>query len=274
MVACFLKHEVDSEGADRIYNVAVAFDGASGEAVATYRKLHLWGRENEVLDASPKPDLACFEVVGGVKVGLMICFDLCFPETYELFHANGIRVVAYPTAWDDELPFDSALSIHPSWAMAHGITLFSAGLHLPDCAAVGSGIFDAKRGILNYVFDPDSGTKLVASKLTLDWRGPNVEKAEREVFKENLALYSFEVLEAGGEHTLNLDLGQGTKCELKYSLDGGTGEGCYVLVGRHGTRYYDDKPPSIGILNCGVVYYSQKPNALTVVEMPTTGIKQ
>ena len=57
-----------------------------------------------------------------------------------------------------------ALQYHPGWAMANDITVLSAGLHIPDTGAMGSGIYDRRSGVLSYIFDPNSGTKLLTNK--------------------------------------------------------------------------------------------------------------
>jgi hypothetical protein len=61
---------------DRLFNSAVLV-GAEGY-VGTYRKVHLFDRENALFDRGDTG----FEVfeVGGVRIGMMICFDWFFPE--------------------------------------------------------------------------------------------------------------------------------------------------------------------------------------------------
>ena len=83
----------------RVYNTAVAFDDR-GELVAAYRKLHLFDafghRESEVVAPGSVP-VAC--VLGGVKVGLAICYDVRFPELFRALAVNGVSLVLLPAAW-------------------------------------------------------------------------------------------------------------------------------------------------------------------------------
>ena len=43
-----------------------------------------------------------FETDVGIRVGLLICFDINFLEPVNLLDVD---VIAYPVAWTDELPF-------------------------------------------------------------------------------------------------------------------------------------------------------------------------
>lgn len=66
-------------GEDRIHAVAnsLACIDAEGELVAIYRKLFLFGTEADVFEAGSDLVLA---KLGGRRVGLLICFDMEFPE--------------------------------------------------------------------------------------------------------------------------------------------------------------------------------------------------
>lgn len=72
-----------------------------GAAHADYRKIHLYDsfgyRESDRLTAG---DLAPVLVeVAGVRVGLMTCYDLRFPELARLLVAEGADVLVVPAAW-------------------------------------------------------------------------------------------------------------------------------------------------------------------------------
>lgn len=78
---------------ERLYNSAVLVspEGFAG----SYRKVHLFDRENAMFD----PGDTGFEVfeVGGVKIGVMICFDWIFPESMRTLALRGAEVVAHPS---------------------------------------------------------------------------------------------------------------------------------------------------------------------------------
>jgi predicted amidohydrolase len=92
----------------RLYNSA-AFVGADG-VLAIYRKAHLWDAEKLVFtpgDAAPP----VVELPFG-RVGLMICYDLEFPEWVRLAALAGAELIAAPVNWPampvpgDERPCD------------------------------------------------------------------------------------------------------------------------------------------------------------------------
>ncbi len=89
-----------SESGDLPYNTAVVIDPA-GALVATYRKIHLYDSfgflESERLSAGPTTPVAVD--VGGVRLGLLTCYDLRFPEHARLLVDDGADVLVVPAAW-------------------------------------------------------------------------------------------------------------------------------------------------------------------------------
>lgn len=75
-----------------LFNSAVLVDrrGVTGR----YRKVHLFDRENDWFDSGPD-GFPVFDV-GGVPVGIMICFDWFYPESMRTLTLNGARVIAHP----------------------------------------------------------------------------------------------------------------------------------------------------------------------------------
>jgi len=88
--------ELGPEG--ELRNSAVLVD-ASGLR-ATYRKTHLWDRESDVFvpggDQPPVVDTAAG------RVGLLVCYDLEFPEWVRRPAVAGAEVIAAPTNWPTE----------------------------------------------------------------------------------------------------------------------------------------------------------------------------
>lgn len=80
----------------RPYNTAVAFD-ADGTRLASYRKTHLFGdmdrRQFSPGDAAP----SAFDWRGW-RLGLLICYDVEFPEPVRLLALQGVDLVLVPTA--------------------------------------------------------------------------------------------------------------------------------------------------------------------------------
>lgn len=87
-----------SEDPERPYNTLVV---AQGEALSTYRKIHLYDsfgqRESDIV--SPGPLESAVVDVGATQVGLMTCYDLRFPELARSLSASGAEVLVVPAAW-------------------------------------------------------------------------------------------------------------------------------------------------------------------------------
>ncbi|MGC5617549.1 carbon-nitrogen hydrolase family protein [Georgenia sp. Z1491] len=81
---------------EHLYNSAVVY-GPDGRRLAHYRKLHLFAGESQVF-APGDVGLPIVEV-DGVRLGVVICYDLRFPEALRILAVRGAQVVAVPTAW-------------------------------------------------------------------------------------------------------------------------------------------------------------------------------
>jgi predicted amidohydrolase len=79
----------------RIFNSARLVHPSRG-AIANYRKIHLYGREEKRLFA-PGEDLVLAEL-DGLKVGILICYDVEFPEAVRALALAGAELIAVPTA--------------------------------------------------------------------------------------------------------------------------------------------------------------------------------
>lgn len=76
---------------------AAAVIGADGNVVGTYRKLHLFGPEHALFRPGDL-GLPVFEV-GATRVGVLVCYDLRFPEAARILALQGAQLIAVPTAW-------------------------------------------------------------------------------------------------------------------------------------------------------------------------------
>lgn len=87
-----------SERADEgtIYNSALFIDRL-GYIAANYRKIHLWG-EMEHSYFTPGKDWAPLVTINGVNVGVLICYDVEFPEATRILALRGADIIAVPTA--------------------------------------------------------------------------------------------------------------------------------------------------------------------------------
>jgi 5-aminopentanamidase len=82
---------------DRLFNTAVVVDRTGLRA--TYRKVHLWGRESEVFTAGDDP--APVVDLGWGRLGVLVCYDLEFPEWVRRTALAGADLVCAPSNWPD-----------------------------------------------------------------------------------------------------------------------------------------------------------------------------
>ncbi len=80
---------------DKIYNTAILIDPC-GEILAKYRKIHLFMEEQDYI--SHGGEYAVVDTEFG-KVGLMICYDVIFPEIARSLALQGVDIVFMPANW-------------------------------------------------------------------------------------------------------------------------------------------------------------------------------
>jgi N-carbamoylputrescine amidase len=80
---------------DRCYNTAVAV--GPGGVLSRYRKAHLFEREHEVFDQGDTGFPVIDTPFG--RLGMLVCYDLRFPDAVRTLALRGAEVVAVPTAW-------------------------------------------------------------------------------------------------------------------------------------------------------------------------------
>ncbi len=78
------------------YN-AVQFIGADGERLANYRKTHLFG-DIDRAQFSPGPQASVVFEWNGWRLGLLICYDIEFPEPARDLALQGVDAILVPTA--------------------------------------------------------------------------------------------------------------------------------------------------------------------------------
>jgi len=111
----------------RFYNAAMLC-GPRGP-IGTYRKLHLWNRETLVFEPG-NLGLPVFDTPLG-RIGMAICYDGWFPETFRLLADAGAEIVCIPTNWvpmPGQHPQDTAMSntLHKAAAHCNGLYIACA----------------------------------------------------------------------------------------------------------------------------------------------------
>lgn len=83
------------EETGELYNTTYYID-ASGEVLSRYRKINLWLPERSYI--TPGNELSVFDTRFG-KVGLIICWDIAFPELFREMVKQGVKIVLCPSYW-------------------------------------------------------------------------------------------------------------------------------------------------------------------------------
>src|SRR3989338_7102146 len=80
------------------YNTAYYID-SNGKIKSRYRKINLWHPEKHYLN--PGNEVSVFNTRFG-KIGLIICWDLIFPEVFRKMAKKGVNIVICPSYWTFE----------------------------------------------------------------------------------------------------------------------------------------------------------------------------
>lgn len=107
---------------NRVYDTSFVID-KSGKVISTYRKIHLYDalgfRESDKMISGSKIAKPVKTSVG--KVGLMICYDLRFPEMSRSLAVAGSEVLVAPSAWvKGDMKEEHWLTINKTRAIENG----------------------------------------------------------------------------------------------------------------------------------------------------------
>ncbi|OTB09434.1 hypothetical protein M426DRAFT_315991 [Hypoxylon sp. CI-4A] len=80
-----------------LHNIAY-FIGSNGEVLGRYQKKNLWHPERRHLVSSAHQPHEAFDTPLG-RVGLLICWDLAFPEAFRELISDGAQIICIPTFW-------------------------------------------------------------------------------------------------------------------------------------------------------------------------------
>lgn len=83
---------------------------AAGDVLGTYRKNHLHPSEYKFL--KPGIDAPVFDTAYG-KAGIVICWDMLFPEIFQRMKAQGVQIIYCPSYWYREIA-ESMANLNPS----------------------------------------------------------------------------------------------------------------------------------------------------------------
>jgi predicted amidohydrolase len=94
---CIVPGTIIEKRGDQLLNVAY-FISNDGSILGQYQKKNLWHPERPHLTSSLHEPHVAFDTPIG-KVGMLICWDLAFPEAFRELIAAGAKTIILPTFW-------------------------------------------------------------------------------------------------------------------------------------------------------------------------------
>lgn len=112
---------------DRVYDTSFLID-KNGKVVSKYRKIHLYDalgfKESNKLYAGSKIVKPIKTSIG--KIGMMICYDLRFPEMSRTLVSAGSEILVVPSAWvKGEMKEEHWITINKTRAIENGCYVIS-----------------------------------------------------------------------------------------------------------------------------------------------------
>jgi len=109
--------------ADKIY-IGLYVIEKTGEIIRDYQKSFLWGREQKYFVNGERKYKAIDTSVG--RIGVLICYDIEFPEPSRLLALDGAQIIFVPSVWS--IPAQNRWDIQlPARALDN--TVFIAGIN-------------------------------------------------------------------------------------------------------------------------------------------------
>jgi predicted amidohydrolase len=125
----------EPNGTTRPNNTLVAVD-STGEAVARYRKLHLYDAfaYQESKYVTPGNELPPVVELAGLRVGLVNCYDLRFPEVARHLISQGAELISISAAWmTGHRKADHWETLVRARAIENTVWVAAAGSIAPNC---------------------------------------------------------------------------------------------------------------------------------------------
>ncbi|KAF7555383.1 hypothetical protein G7Z17_g2214 [Cylindrodendrum hubeiense] len=88
---------LDADGQHLHYSNTTYYIDRTGTTKLSYRKVNLWGDERKAFTKGNTHEIIDTDEFG--KLGLLICWDLAFPEAFRALAKLGARVVVIPILW-------------------------------------------------------------------------------------------------------------------------------------------------------------------------------
>ncbi|KAG8170199.1 hypothetical protein KVR01_000944 [Diaporthe batatas] len=107
------------DGGKGLRNMAYFISAGTGELAGSYQKKNLWHPERPHLKPGRHEPHAAFDTPlrnadgSPVRAGLLVCWDLAFPEAFRALIADGAQVVIVPSFWLITDVDEAGLALNP-----------------------------------------------------------------------------------------------------------------------------------------------------------------
>lgn len=143
------------------YNTTYYID-SSGEIKGRYRKINLWHPERPYV--TPGNEISVFDSQFG-RIGLILCWDLIFPELFKRMAYRGVEIVICPSYWMAE---DAGIGVNyekkAEIISVNGLCIaraFETNIIVNYCNAAGE-----------FSYQGEKGTLIGQTQVTVPFNGP------------------------------------------------------------------------------------------------------
>ena len=112
---------------NRVYDTSFLI-GKNGKVITTYRKIHLYDALGfkESTKLYPGSSIAKPVKTSAGKMGMMICYDLRFPEMSRILASSGSEILVVPSAWvQGKMKEEHWITINKTRAIENGCYVIS-----------------------------------------------------------------------------------------------------------------------------------------------------
>jgi predicted amidohydrolase len=132
------KTEASNRKAIELHNMAYFIAASTGDILSAYQKKNLWYLERGILTAGIHTPHRAFDVplLGNymVRVGMLICWDLAFPDAFRELMEDGAQVIVVPAYWHITKIDPKVLALNPKSEVAFLDSLTVARAYENTCA--------------------------------------------------------------------------------------------------------------------------------------------
>ena len=123
----------DKDGSFQLLNVSY-FISDTGEILGSYTKRNLWDQERLHLSPGHEKHNAITTPFG--KIGILVCWDLAFPEAFRELVNDGAEIIIVPTCWTLNESSAFGLNLNPQYETLVLNSMVTARCFENTCAVV------------------------------------------------------------------------------------------------------------------------------------------